>query len=58
MCQPETRNRIWANLSGPWKPNNLTAIVSECSLEQLEAKIELILQGKLKGRIVVVINGT
>ena len=57
MCQPETRNRIWENLSGPWKPNNLTAIASECSLEQLDAKIELILQGKLKGRVVVVING-
>ena len=57
MCQPETRNRIWKNLSGPWKPDDLTTIASECSLEQLEAKIELILQGKLKGRVVVVING-
>jgi hypothetical protein len=57
MCPSETRHEIWEKLSGPWKPNNLAAIVSGCSLEQLDANIETILQGKMKGRMVVVIHG-
>ena len=58
VCQPETRHKIWENLAGPWKPNNLAAITSECSLEQLETSIQLILQGKVKGRIVVTIRNS
>jgi acrylyl-CoA reductase (NADPH) len=56
QCSPEIRNEMWKRLSGEWKSSKLASIASECSLEQLEAKIELILQGKVKGRVVVVIN--
>jgi len=57
MCPSETRLEIWEKLSGPWKPNNLGTIASECSLEQLDANIEAMLQSKLKGRMVVVTYG-
>ncbi|MBI3850512.1 MAG: YhdH/YhfP family quinone oxidoreductase [Verrucomicrobia bacterium] len=55
QCPPAIRNEIWKRLSGEWKSNKLASIASECSLEQLDAKIELILQGKVRGRVVVAV---
>ena len=57
QCPLETRNEIWKRLAGEWKPDCLPAIASECSLEQLDEKIDLILQGRLKGRVVVAVGG-
>ena len=48
------RVAMWKKLSEEWKPNRLIHIYSEVSLEQLRDKIDLILQGKLVGRTVVV----
>jgi acrylyl-CoA reductase (NADPH) len=47
-----TRVRTWQKLAQEWKPD-LSSIVSECTLEQLDAKIDQILRGEVRGRIVV-----
>ncbi len=52
-CSPEIRKLLWNKLSAEWKPDNLEMIASECKLEELNEKIDLILQGKITGRIVV-----
>jgi putative YhdH/YhfP family quinone oxidoreductase len=47
------RLKLWENLSSSWKPANPESICTEHSLEELNNDIDLILQGKTKGRIVV-----
>ena len=49
----DLRKNIWQKLAGEWKPNNLENIITECSLEELNEKIDLILQGIITGRILV-----
>ena len=49
----DLRRNIWQKLAGEWKLNNLENIITECSLEELHEKIDLILQGKITGRILV-----
>ena len=46
------RQMAWNKLAGEWKID-LASIVTECSLAELEPKIELILKGGLRGRVVV-----
>ncbi len=52
-CPMETRLVIWNKISQEWKLENLATLFTECSLEELDGKIDTILQGKLKGRMVV-----
>jgi len=52
----EMKRHIWHKLSTGWKPNCLDALYSECSLEELEPKIEAILKGNSKGRTIVNLN--
>jgi hypothetical protein len=40
-------------LADAWKPENLSEIVSEIKLEEIEHKIDLMLKGNLKGRTIV-----
>jgi acrylyl-CoA reductase (NADPH) len=47
-----TRVRTWQKLAHDWKLD-LSDIVSECSLEELTPKIDLLLQGGIRGRVVV-----
>jgi acrylyl-CoA reductase (NADPH) len=47
------RSLIWNKVAGEWKLDHLDSLVSECSLEELDSKIDLILKGRLKGRVVV-----
>jgi acrylyl-CoA reductase (NADPH) len=47
------RSIIWNKIAGEWKLDHLDSLVSECSLEELDSKIDMILKGKLKGRVVV-----
>lgn len=47
------RLKIWDKLANEWKPSCLEEIYNECSLEQLNDKIDLILQGQITGRIVI-----
>jgi putative YhdH/YhfP family quinone oxidoreductase len=47
------RVNLWNKLADAWKPENLSEIVSEIKLEEIEHKIDLMLKGNLKGRTIV-----
>jgi acrylyl-CoA reductase (NADPH) len=47
-----TRLRTWQKLAQDWKLD-LSGFVSECVLEELSPKIDLILKGGIRGRVVV-----
>jgi len=47
------REKVWNKLARDWKPENIYYISSEISLSQLYEKIDFILKGQIKGRIVV-----
>jgi len=48
----ELRHQVWGRLASEWKPARLSNMVDECTLEELDEKIDQILAGKLKGRTV------
>jgi acrylyl-CoA reductase (NADPH) len=52
----DLRKIIWQKLSQEWKIDLLNEITTECSLKELDAKIDLILDGKITGRILVNLN--
>ena len=52
-CALEIREQIWRKLASEWKINRLDNLVREIGLDELDQFIDLILQGKTKGRIVV-----
>jgi putative YhdH/YhfP family quinone oxidoreductase len=52
-CPPAIRRQVWEKLAGIWKPVHLTEVVTEVPLEGLEDKIQAILQGGIRGRIIV-----
>lgn len=47
------RKEVWSKLAGEWKPKNLEYLAIDCSLEDLNSKIDKILTGGLQGRVVV-----
>lgn len=47
------REPLWQKLANEWKPNNLLDLYSEISIEEIKSRIDLILEGKLKGRTIV-----
>jgi acrylyl-CoA reductase (NADPH) len=47
------REQVWNKLSKDWKPDNLADIATEITLNELSEKIDLMLNGKLKGRTVI-----
>ncbi|MBT30096.1 MAG: oxidoreductase [Thalassobius sp.] len=47
------RTKIWEQLANNWKPANLTETYNEVKLDGLQAKIDLMLQGKLKRKTIV-----
>jgi len=51
-----SREKIWRALALDWKPSMLSDIYDEISLDEIDTKIALILQGKLKGRTVINMN--
>jgi putative YhdH/YhfP family quinone oxidoreductase len=53
QCPMEPRLQVWQKLAGDWKPRELATAVSECTLQELEPRIQAILEGKLRGRTVV-----
>ncbi|MHB1686775.1 MAG: YhdH/YhfP family quinone oxidoreductase [Ignavibacteriaceae bacterium] len=53
QCKMNIRKMLWNKLANEWKPDTLHLIASECSLEELSEKIDLILQGNITGRVVV-----
>jgi putative YhdH/YhfP family quinone oxidoreductase len=52
-CTMELRTKIWNKLAADWKPECLAQMYKECRLEELSGKFDLILNGKITGRIVV-----
>jgi len=53
LCPVDTRQQVWDKLAGEWKPERLTEMATEVTLEGLEEKIQTILQGGIKGRVLV-----
>ncbi len=49
----ELREKMWTKLANEWKPEKLDIMYEECSLQELNRKIDEILKGKIKGRILV-----
>ncbi len=47
------RKEVWSKLASVWKPKNLEHLAIDCSLECLNSKIDKILTGDLRGRVVV-----
>ena len=56
-CPADTRLQVWEKLAGEWKPEHLSDVVSEVSLEELEEKIHSILHGDIRGRVIVKLPG-
>lgn len=52
-CPAETRKTIWNKLSRDWKPRQLADTCEEVGLDELDAHIEMMLEGKLTGRKIV-----
>ena len=52
-CPIPIRKKIWQQLAGPWKINNLDSLVTECRLPELSGNIEKMLQGQQIGRVIV-----
>lgn len=52
----DKRLEIWNYINENWKPENLEFIVKETNLENLSEEIDLILQGKQTGKVLVKIS--
>jgi acrylyl-CoA reductase (NADPH) len=52
-CPMNLRSLIWQKLGGEWKLNLSGDLISECSLEELNPRIDQILKGAIRGRVVV-----
>lgn len=50
------RQILWEKLASEWKLDNLLNLYTEISLDDLKSNIDLILDGKLKGRTIVNLN--
>jgi len=51
------REKVWKKLASDWKPVTLLDSYDAISLEDIDQKISLMLQGKLKGRTIINMNG-
>jgi putative YhdH/YhfP family quinone oxidoreductase len=52
-CPMDTRMLIWKKLAQEWKVDLSGDLISKCSLEELSPKIDQILKGGIRGRVVV-----
>ncbi len=52
-CTIERRRTLWEKLAGEWRVPQLEHLAREVPLEQLDREIDLILQGRQVGRVVV-----
>ena len=55
-CPMEPRLQVWERLAGAWCPEHLATVAHEVALDTLEDKLQAILQGKIRGRVVVVLS--
>ncbi|MBW2638062.1 MAG: oxidoreductase, partial [Deltaproteobacteria bacterium] len=47
------RQKAWDKIASEWKIPWLDRLTSETSLQEVDSKIDLMLQGKHKGRMIV-----
>jgi putative YhdH/YhfP family quinone oxidoreductase len=52
-CPVDIRTQVWNKIATDWKLDHLDKITSEISLQEVDKRIDLILQGKHRGRAVV-----
>ncbi len=52
-CPMELRKKIWGKIASEWKVQGLGNICNECSLEEIDNKIDMILKGQVTGRMVI-----
>jgi putative YhdH/YhfP family quinone oxidoreductase len=50
------RNMAWQKLAGDWRLDLGSDLVTECALDELNPKIDQILKGGIRGRVVVDLN--
>ncbi|MBE0537814.1 MAG: YhdH/YhfP family quinone oxidoreductase [Phycisphaerae bacterium] len=55
-CPEDLRRLLWTRLADAWRPATLEAIAVECRLDALDEKIDLMLEGRLTGRTIVVLD--
>lgn len=53
QCPAAMRRKVWERLAREWKPARLVELTTEVTLASLEEKIQAMLQGKTRGRVVV-----
>lgn len=53
QCPQDLRINLWDTLAGPWKPEDLEAMVTTITLDALEHHINTMLQGNHVGRMVL-----
>ena len=53
QCPRRMRQDVWEKLAGEWKPADLEATATECSLQTLEEHIQKMLNGMAIGRTLV-----
>jgi acrylyl-CoA reductase (NADPH) len=58
QCPHEQRMEAWRRLANAWKPQRLAEAVVNCTLDGLEEKIQMILAGRMVGRVVVDLTGS
>lgn len=56
-CPMDLRAGLWEKLAGEYRIDNLEDLAREITLEQLSDNIDLILQGKQKGKVLVNMSG-
>ena len=52
-CPMDSRQEIWKQLAGPWKPDNLADLATHVALDDVQSAVDQILKGQLTGRYVV-----
>ena len=52
-CPVDIRSQVWNKIASEWKLDHLDKISSEISLEEVDLRIDTILQGKHRGRAIV-----
>ena len=53
LCPMDIRQHIWDKLATTWKLATLNSVITDCSLTELSDQIDHILNGQIKGRVVV-----
>ena len=53
QCPMDIRTAVWERIALEWKLDALDDMASECALEGLSERMDAMVQGRLKGRVVV-----